>query len=739
MARPVNGFLKPLVSLVLAMLCTLSLQTRAQDSAAGDVRIVYDIAASMAESDPDNRRTAATEMLIDALAEDSRAGIWSYGRQVNLLMPHAAVDQNWRSEARSRITSLRPIAQYSNLGAVLDRVSYDFEFADFEGPVDVVLISDGRVSIANNDSVNQVERNRILDTLIPRFNAAGARIHTLALSDRVDHSLLEQLSVRTGGVFSRVNESADLNRFVLSVVDELPERGGSELPMTADGFRIDEGIESFTALFLHEGGNLSLVSPSGQRSSAQSPGNQQWRAGPGYSLVQLSSPEFGQWQVEGDVADARIRIVSDMNLRWRVPQGSAIVRNLPVVLELEVVDAQEQPVRGLEGLVAANLTINGEAFSALRWQNDRLRAQLPNIFDTDELALEVRISGLGFDRAVRKVVQNSPVFRTEIIVVDDGYQWRLFPSDRDLVMSLDEVQARVLGPVLDERVPFERHPAGYLYIDLPSDRAPGQYQLSAIGRVTVNDRLLTDLGVAPVTVRLPVSPGQPRVLDLEATPMSPLTAEEAFVKEPMPLFEELTPSEPVATAPMPEPVTLAEPPMQSEASTNWLTYLLFTLPGIVILALFYLFYQRLERKTNPDNDDLLLADDAMSDDALGDIGELDTAAGFDTSIGADDLDEGEPPTMEDVEPPTPTRTEAPRANMEDALDTSSLEQDDWSDLDDPASTKDESIVEDDEENDLFDISNIDDSLSDLDNLNLDEDEDPFAEFDDLDDGNSPKR
>lgn len=221
--------------------------------------------------------------------------------------------------------------------------------------------------------------------------------------------------------------------------------------------------------------------------------------------------------------------------------------------------------------------------------------------------------------------------------------------------------------------------------------------------------------------------------------MSPLTAEEAFVKEPMPLFEELTPSEPVATAPMPEPVTLAEPPMQSEASTSWLTYLLFTLPGIVILALFYLFYQRLERKTNPDNDDLLLADDAMSDDALGDIGELDTAAGFDTSIGADDLDEGEPPTMEDVEPPTPTRTEAPRANMEDALDTSSLEQDDWSDLDDPASTKDESIVEDDEENDLFDISNIDDSLSDLDNLNLDEDEDPFAEFDDLDDGNSPKR
>lgn len=739
MARPVNGFLKPMVSVLLAMLCTLSLHSLAQDRAASDVRILYDIAASMAESDPESRRLVATELLIDALSDGSRAGIWSYGRQVNLLMPHRSVDQNWRDQARIQIRNLRPIAQYSNLGAVLDQAAYDFEFSDFQGPVDVVLISDGYVSIANHDPVNQVERNRILNTLIPRYSAAGARIHTLALSDRADSSLLEQLAVRTGGVFSRVNAPEDLNRFVLALVDELPEEGGNELPMSADGFRIDEGIESFTALFLHDSGNLSLISPSGQRTTAQSPGNQQWRTGSGYSLVQLSNPEPGQWQVEGDIADARIRIVSDMNLRWRVPEGSAIVRNLPVVLELEVVDGAEQPVRGLEGLVAASLTINGEPFSVLRWQDDRLRAQLPNLFEAGELYLEARISGLGFDRAVRKVVQNSPVFRSEIVVVDEGYQWRLFPADRELSISLDEVQARVLGPVADERVPFLRHPAGYLYVDIPSERAPGQYQLSAAGRVTVNERLLTDLGVAPVTVRLPVGADQPRILNLEAASPAAQPEQEAFIKEPMPLFEELTLSEPVVAEPVPEPIVPVETPDESTDSTNWLTYLLFTLPGLVVLALFYWFYQRLESKTNPDNDDLLMADDTLNDESLGDIGALDTVDGFDTSIGADDLDEAEPPTMEDIEPPTPTQTEAPRANMEDALDTSTLEQDDWSNLDDASASSDESLVEDDEDNDLFDISNIDDSLSDLDSLNLDEDDDPFAEFDELDDGGDPKR
>jgi hypothetical protein len=182
-----------------------------------------------------------------------------------------------------------------------------------------------------------------------------------------------------------------------------------------------------------------------------------------------------------------------------------------------------------------------------------------------------------------------------------------------------------------------------------------------------------------------------------------------------------------------------EPAAQAPTGGNsWLTYALYALPGLVVLGLFYLFYQRLERKANPE-DDLLLADDGFDGDALGESEPLDSAAGFDTSVGAEELDDMEPPTIDEVEPPPPEQTEAPRANMEDALDTSALEQNDGSDLDNPARAQEGLDTEDDEDSDLFDISSIDDSLSDLDDLNLDEDEDPFAEFDDLDDQSSQKR
>ena len=218
----------------------------------------------------------------------------------------------------------------------------------------------------------------------------------------------------------------------------------------------------------------------------------------------------------------------------------------------------------------------------------------------------------------------------------------------------------------------------------------------------------------------------------------------AFIKEPMPEFEELSVQTPVVTdsaqtSPMAEAQEPAEP-------FPWLRYLLLSLPGLLILGAFFLVYRRLDQRSKGESEDLLAEDRGLADVAMGDLDDLELTADLDDASmdrGADQAPNGpasdqDAPVIDDVfdadeaEPSPPDRTEAPRVSMEDSLDTRALDEDVWGELgSDPDPLDDLDGGEDD---DLFDISNLEDGLSDLENLNLDED-DPFKHdpFDDEDD------
>src|SRR5690554_1275320 len=90
------------VILMLVLVSFLPAQASAQDSGLtlpeqADVRIIVDISGSMKETDPENLRRPAVRLLARMLPAGSEAGVWTFGQYVNMLVPHATVDDAWRN------------------------------------------------------------------------------------------------------------------------------------------------------------------------------------------------------------------------------------------------------------------------------------------------------------------------------------------------------------------------------------------------------------------------------------------------------------------------------------------------------------------------------------------------------------------------------------------------------------------------------------------------------------------
>ena len=196
------------------------------------------------------------------------------------------------------------------------------------------------------------------------------------------------------------------------------------------------------------------------------------------------------------------------------------------------------------------------------------------------------------------------------------------------------------------------------------------------------------------------------------------TTGDAFIKDPMAMFEELQ-ADLVVEQREGDPWSDEQSSTNSDDSSKLMTYLLLSIPGVLVLVAAYLFYRRLEQKTKGETseEELILGGDEFSQ--LDDMNAIKPDSDLDIS-SFDDFDDepmADAPVIDEVyeeDLPTPDKTEAPSIAQEDMLDETG-----------DASTNALDDTEEDPEEELFDISSIDDDLADLD-LALDGD-DPFAD------------
>lgn len=286
-----------------------------------DVRVIIDISGSMKETDPNNLRHSALNMLAEMLPEKSQAGVWIFGKFVNMLVPLGEVDQAWRDKAKGSISKINSVGLMTNLTDALDKATWQLEEGSGYNQ-SIILLTDGQVDMAspndkNRDAINQKERQRLLKQVLNKYRKAGAKIHTLGLSDGVDKDLLQQISLETDGLFSEAKNADELLMAFLKVFDQAVP--AEQVPMEDNTFVIDGSVNEFTALIFRKSNKQTkLLAPNGDMYddvSAAKFENVRWYKDLAFDLITVSAPEAGTWIAEADLdANNRVTILSDMSL-----------------------------------------------------------------------------------------------------------------------------------------------------------------------------------------------------------------------------------------------------------------------------------------------------------------------------------------------------------------------------------------------------------------------------------------
>ena len=281
-----------------------------------DVRVLIDVSGSMKKTDPQNLRKPAVDLIVRLLPDTSRAGIWTFGNDVNMLMPFKPVDAIWRKQAAPKANQINSIAMFTNIGKALDEVSFDKKSLSADYKTHIVLLTDGVVDIGKDAVGNNKERQRILNDILPGLKTAGYIVHTIALSPDADMDLLKKLSVTTDGVFTTAVSADQLMSVFLKIFDQAVP--AERVPLENNGFLVDASIKEFTALIFRKPGEdrSILLSPEAKEYSATNPNDGvNWYRTDKYDLITVTAPKPGQWKIKTDIApQSRITVVSDLQL-----------------------------------------------------------------------------------------------------------------------------------------------------------------------------------------------------------------------------------------------------------------------------------------------------------------------------------------------------------------------------------------------------------------------------------------
>lgn len=679
-----------------------------------DVRLVIDISGSMKRNDPQNLRQPAVNMLMELLPDGSHAGVWTFGKEVNMLVPFGEVNSQWREMATERAKKINSVGLYTNIGGALEKASQISPTS--KKNAHIILLTDGMVDIDKDPSVNEKEWRRIVDEIIPMLKEQGFSVHTVALSDNADTHLMNKLSLATDGHAGVAKTAEELMPAFLKAFDAASP--SQQLPIAGNRFVVDSSVEEFTALMFRDnpGDVISLLGPDGSMMSEGDIGKDvSWHHTNNYDLVTITRPLEGEWQVKGPLAKgSRITVVSDLNLRVKplpmnAPVGSELDLQLALQEDKQVVSRTD--FLKLLTIEAQNTPANNQTAS---WQHtfDTQNPPKRGIFSTKikgftrpgDYTVSVELDGKSFKRKFSHQLNIVTPFSAELIKGHNDnsqMQYILYVRKNAEHISPKNTQMALTLTTPDRRkqvLPLQLNTMDeWTYTIIPEQT--GVHQL--VVRISGVDNSEMTFEYTLDDLSFNYAPGadfESLLMDEEKDSQSSSASSSV----------EATAQEPAKEEP-PEPTEedIQEPKDNAEdASTPWILYSALGLGNVLLLGVgFFVFKKMMGSASDVKEDEVPKASEAaiepeqntepVPEEDFGDAG----------AMQMQDLDDEIPP-MEDLEPDL---------NFDD--DDELVEE---TEPETQEQSEEAEEVDKVDENFDFDLSSLDDKVSDAPNVESDE-------------------
>ncbi len=307
-----------------------------------DVRLLIDVSGSMKQSDPNNLRAPALELIVRLLPPGSKAGVWLFGDGVRTLLPHVVIDEAWRDKAVESVRVIDNSGQRTNIPAALDAALYDLNRLDPDYRTSVVLLTDGKVDVSSSAVANANAARKLLEEQAPILGQTGVPVHTIALSNEADWAFLRKLAESTQGLAEKAESADSLTRVFLQALEMVAPT--ARVPIEGGEFQIDEGVSQLTALIFSgadERAKVELIDPANQALAPHSNrAGVRWFNNEKFSLVTVDSPQPGRWRLVAPSSEEnRITVISDLSIDVD-PLPNSLPLDQPTELGLRLVDRE---------------------------------------------------------------------------------------------------------------------------------------------------------------------------------------------------------------------------------------------------------------------------------------------------------------------------------------------------------------------------------------------------------------
>ncbi len=585
----------------------------AQDGTAQrpDVRLVIDVSGSMKRNDPNNLRQPAVDLLVRLVPDGGKAGVWTFGKYVNMLVPHQVVDAPWREAASRKSAEINSVGLFTNIGGALETAAHDMAAGDPGYATSVILLTDGMVDISKSSAENEAEWRRVVDQVFPALKQAGYKVHAVALSEEADRNLMEKLAITTGGTFAVAKTADDLMKIFLQAFDlAVPSQ---KVALVNNRFLVDSSVDEFTALIFRQDHSeqTRLIGPDEVVIQADKlPEDVRWLRTEEYDLITVQQPYEGEWQIVAAIEpESRVTVVSNLALRVKELPSNLFRGNaeqLSFVLQGDGKPIADRTFLNLlESRVSLSFgqtletiapdhwsaTVPGSAASA----TGVYEVTLPMFEKMGIYDLRLTVDGKTFSRQYsHRITVREPFSASLEQVADDDGVMRHMLTVRSHSELIDPQQTQiavtVVNPVRRRLVkPLVPTLQDQWQTPIPFD-LPGRYQLTV--QVTGTDKRKEpfDYALTPLeheqaedTTFAPAEPPPP-----EPEPPAP------------PAEAEPAPAEPEQPAPLEEAVE--EVPVDDDSALPaWLFYLILGIGNLAILGGGYWLFRKL---MTDDNDEV---------------------------------------------------------------------------------------------------------------------------------------